>query len=118
MAIDRFHQLLPRIDLAPGFAGVANWLLAGGSPGAGVAAFQVPITTRLGGTLIEVTTKENVARAHGEGYAWQNWFSGEDRDSPAMWRSLVATCVDGIMTSRPVALEKVLRSARRPADCR
>ena len=68
--------------------------------------------------LIEVTTKEDVARAHGEGYAWQNWFSGDDRDAPATWRSLVAMCVAGIMSSRPVALEKVLRSARRPADCR
>ena len=117
-AIDHFHQLLPRIDVAPGLTGVANWLLAGGSPGPGVAAFQVPITTRLGGTLVEVTTKENVARAHREGYAWQNWFSGDDRDEPATWRWLVETCVDGIMTSRPVALERVLRSARRPADCR
>jgi glycerophosphoryl diester phosphodiesterase len=117
-ALDRFHELLPRIDLSPGFDGVANWLLAGGSPGAGVVAFQVPITTRLGETLLEVTTKANVARAHGEGYAWQNWFSGDDRDAPGTWRSLVDICVDGIMTSRPVALEKVLRAKRPPADCR
>ena len=117
-ALDRFHSLVPRIDLSPGIEGVANWLLAGGSPGAGVVVFQVPITTRVGGTLIEVTTKANVARAHSEGYAWQNWFSGDDRDAPASWRSLVETCVDGIMTSHPTALEKVLRQKRPPADCR
>jgi glycerophosphoryl diester phosphodiesterase len=116
-AVDRFHELVPRIDLAPGIAGVANWLLAGGSPGPGVVAFQVPITFRFGGALLEVTTAENVARAHREGYAWQNWFSGEDRDAPATWRSLVDTCVDGIMTSRPRALERVLRSATRPSTC-
>jgi glycerophosphoryl diester phosphodiesterase len=116
-AVDRFHELVPRIDLAPGIAGVANWLLAGGSPGPGVVAFQVPITFRFGGALLEVTTAENVARAHREGYAWQNWFSGEDRDAPATWRSLVDTCVDGIMTSRPRALERVLRSATRPSSC-
>jgi glycerophosphoryl diester phosphodiesterase len=117
-ALERFHALVPRIDLAPGFDGVASWLLAGGSPGAGVVAFQVPITTRVGGTLLEITTKANVARAHGEGYAWQNWFSGDDRDAPGTWRSLVDMCVDGIMTSHPVALERVLRTKRPPADCR
>jgi glycerophosphoryl diester phosphodiesterase len=117
-ALERFHAFVPRVDLSPGIEGVASWLLAGGSPGAGVVVFQVPITTRLGGTLIEVTTKANVARAHSEGYAWQNWFSGDDRDAPGTWRSLVATCVDGIMTSHPAALEKVLRRERPPADCR
>ena len=117
-AVDRFHELLPKIDLAPGIPGVANWLLAGGSPGPGVAAFQVPITFRLAGTLIEVTTTENVARAHAEGYAWQNWFSGDDRDAPASWRRLVDMCVDGIMTASPVALERVLERKRRPDSCR
>jgi hypothetical protein len=36
--------------------------LGGGSPGPGVVAFQVPITFKLGETLLEVTTPENVAR--------------------------------------------------------
>jgi glycerophosphoryl diester phosphodiesterase len=116
-AVDRFHELVPRIDVSPGTAGVANWLLAGGSPGDGVAAFQVPITFRQGGTLLQVTTPENVARAHDEGYAWQNWFSGDDRDAPATWRRLIDMCVDGIMTSRSSALEKVLRRHERSAAC-
>jgi glycerophosphoryl diester phosphodiesterase len=116
-AIDRFHELVPRIDVAPGVDGVARWLV-GGSPGAGVAAFQVPITTRVGGALIPVTTEANVVRAHRDGYAWQNWFSGDDRDEPSTWRSLVELCVDGIMTSRPVALERVLRPGRQSAGCR
>ena len=117
-AVDRFHELMPKIDLAPGIPGVAGWLLAGGSPGPGVAAFQVPITFLFAGTLLEVTTKENVARAHAEGYAWQNWFSGEDRDAPASWRRLVDMCVDGIMTASPVARERVLERKRRPDSCR
>jgi glycerophosphoryl diester phosphodiesterase len=116
-AIDRFHALVPRIDVSPGIAGAANWLLAGGSPGDGVAAFQVPITFEQNGTLLQVTTPENVARAHREGYAWQNWFSGNDRDAPATWRSLIDMCVDGIMTSRSRALERVLRRHARPAAC-
>ena len=116
-AVDRFHELVPRIDLSPGITGAASWLLSGGSPGEGVAAFQVPITFEFGGTVIEVTTPDNVARAHREGYAWQNWFSGDDRDAPATWRRLIDMCVDGIMTSRSTALERVLRRHERPAAC-
>jgi glycerophosphoryl diester phosphodiesterase len=116
-AVDRFHELLPRIDVAPGIAGAANWLLSGGSPGDGVVAFQVPITLEQNGTILQVTTPENVARAHREGYAWQNWFSGNDRDAPATWRNLIDMCVDGIMTSRSRALERVLRDHERPASC-
>jgi glycerophosphoryl diester phosphodiesterase len=116
-AVDRFHELVPRIDVAPGIDGAANWLLAGGSPGEGVAAFQVPITFRLGESKIEVTTPENVARAHREQYAWHNWFSGDDRDAPATWRRLIDMCVDGIMTSRSRALERVMREHERPSAC-
>jgi glycerophosphoryl diester phosphodiesterase len=116
-AVDRFHELLPRIDLAPGIAGASAWILGGGSPGPGVVAFQVPITFDLGGTLVPVTTPENVARAHDEGYAWQNWFSGNDRDAPGTWPDLVEMCVDGIMTARPRALERVLARTKRPAAC-
>jgi glycerophosphoryl diester phosphodiesterase len=116
-AVDRFHELLPRIDLAPGTDGAAAWLLAGGSPGPGVVAFQVPITFNFGGTPLQVTTAENVARAHSEGYAWQNWFSGDDRDAPGTWRKLIDMCVDGTMTSHPRAFERVLRKHERPASC-
>jgi glycerophosphoryl diester phosphodiesterase len=117
-AVDRFHALVPRIDVSPGIAGASNWILSGGSPGDGVAAFQVPITFELGNTILDITTKQNVARAHAQGYAWQNWFSDNDSDSPGTWRRLVDMCVDGIMTSRPVALERVLSSKMAPSACR
>ena len=116
-AVDRFHELDPRIGVAPGIGGAANWLLAGGSPGPGVVAFQVPITTVFAGSLLQVTTADNVARAHRDGYAWQNWFDTNDRDAPATWRRLIDMCVDGTMTSRPIAFERVLRHHLRPAAC-
>jgi glycerophosphoryl diester phosphodiesterase len=116
-AVDRFHELVPKIDLAPGIDGFASWLTSK-SPGRGVVAFQVPITYLFGGTLLSITTPENVARAHSEGYAWHNWFGDDDRDDPATWRRLIDMCVDGTMTSRPRAYEKVLRSHKRPASCR
>jgi glycerophosphoryl diester phosphodiesterase len=115
-AVDRFHELVPAIDVAPGFTGAANWL-AGGSPGPGVVALQVPIIFRYAGTPIEVTTADNVARAHREGFAWQNWFSADDSDAPTTWRRLIDMCVDGIMTSRTRSLEQVLRAHERPASC-
>jgi glycerophosphoryl diester phosphodiesterase len=115
-AVDRFHKLLPRIDVAPGIAGFGAWL-GMNSPGPGVVAFQVPITFTFGGTPLEITTAAAVARAHQEGYAWQNWFGNGDSDAPATWRELIDMCVDGTMTSRPRAYEKVLRAHKRPASC-
>jgi glycerophosphoryl diester phosphodiesterase len=115
-AVDRFHQLDPKIDVAPGIGGFAAWL-GSNSPGPGVVAFQVPITYRFGNDLLEITTAQNIARAHDEGYAWQNWFGDGDPDAPAAWRKLIDLCVDGTMTSRPRAYEKVLRAHKRPASC-
>jgi glycerophosphoryl diester phosphodiesterase len=116
-AVDRFHELVPRIDLAPAITGFASWL-TGSSPGPAVAALEPPITYDFGGSQVDLTTAANVARAHREGYAWQNWFSDQDSDSPATWRKLIDMCVDGTMTSRPRAYEKVLRAHPRPASCR
>ena len=116
-AVDRFHELAPKVDLAPGITGAASWLLSGGSPGPGVVAFQVPITFIFGGTKLDITTADNVARAHREGYAWQNWFSNEDRDAAGTWRNLIDMCVDGTMTSHPRAYERVLRKHKRPGSC-
>ncbi len=117
-AVDLFHTLRPALPLAPGIDGSAAFLLGGGSPGAGVVAFQLPITFVFGGSLLNVTTAENVAKAHAAGYAWQNWFGDGDPDAPSSWTNLVAWCVDGIMTSKPVALEKTLRATSSPAACR
>jgi glycerophosphoryl diester phosphodiesterase len=115
-AVDRFPKLLPRIGVAPGIAGFGAWL-GMSSPGPGVVAFQVPITFVFGGTELEITTAEAIARAHSEGYAWQNWFGNGDPDAPATWRELIDMCVDGTMTSHPRAYEKVLRAHERPASC-
>ena len=115
-AVDRFHELAPAIALAPGVDGAAAWLLGGGSPGEGVAAFQLPITYEVGGQRVAVTTAENVARAHREGYAWHTWLS-DDGESVQTWRTLIDQCVDGVMTSRPVAFERTLRKHRAPGAC-
>ena len=111
-AVDRFHQLVPALPVAPGIAGAASWLLAGGSPGPGVAAFQLPITYVLGAKTLQIGSAANIARAHAEGYAWHSWFGDDDPDAPATWRRLIAWHADGVMTARPVAFERVLRATR------
>jgi glycerophosphoryl diester phosphodiesterase len=107
-AVDRFHQLVPALPVAPGIRGAANWLLGGASPGDGVVAFQLPITYKLGDQTLQITTKDNVARAHREGYAWHTWLS-DDGESPTIWGSLLDIGVDGVMTAKPKAFAALLR---------
>ncbi|MGZ6694195.1 MAG: glycerophosphodiester phosphodiesterase family protein [Solirubrobacteraceae bacterium] len=107
-AVDRFHELRPNISVAPGIGGSGDYLLGGKSPGPGVVAFQLPITYALNGQNVTVTTADRVARAHRDGYAWQVWFGDDDPDTPATWRKLISWHVDGVMTSRPKAFEKIL----------
>ena len=116
-AVDRFHALLPRFALAPGVDGDAAWILNNQSPGPGVVAFQVPITYKLGTTLLQISTPGNVARAHRAGYGWQTWFADQDVDGPASWGKLIDACVDGVMTARPVAFQRFRRSHREPSSC-
>jgi glycerophosphoryl diester phosphodiesterase len=115
-AVDRFHALAPAIPVAPGIGGSASFLLGGASPGDGVVAFQLPITYELNGQTLDITTADNVARAHQAGYAWHTWLS-DDGESPATWTKLIDWCVDGVMTARPVAFEKTLKAHARPASC-
>jgi glycerophosphoryl diester phosphodiesterase len=116
-AVDRFHELAPRVGVAPGITGVAGWVLDGTAPASGTVAFQIPVTFKFGQTVFNVTTAENVDRAHKEGYAVHTWFSGDDIDGPETWPTLVDRCTDGIMTSHPVQLERTLKSHRPPRAC-
>jgi glycerophosphoryl diester phosphodiesterase len=115
-AVNRFHELAPKIPVAPGIGGTADWLLGGKSPGDGVVAFQLPITYEFGGQTLSITNADNVAHAHRDGYAWHTWLS-DDGESPKTWTQLIDWCVDGVMTAQPAAFEKVLAHHRRPAAC-
>ncbi|MBX5440582.1 MAG: glycerophosphodiester phosphodiesterase [Solirubrobacteraceae bacterium] len=106
-AVDRFHELAPRIGVAPGIDGTAAFLLGGGSPGDGVVALQIPITFRFGGQLLTITTADTVTRAHDAGYAVHVWLSNDTEDR-ATYERLLDLCVDGIMAARPSELERLL----------
>ena len=113
-AVDRFHELVPEVALAPGVDGIARFLLAGESPGPGVVALQVPITFN----GLEVTTPESVFQAHRAGYAVHVWLSN-DEEGRRVYDRLLDMCVDGIMAAAPEALERRLRKrqARRFDPC-
>jgi glycerophosphoryl diester phosphodiesterase len=68
--------------------------------------------------MVEVSSADFIAKAHAAGYAWQNWFSGDDSDSAVDWAKMVQRCADGIMTAYPVALEKFLKKTKSPAACK
>jgi glycerophosphoryl diester phosphodiesterase len=115
-AVDRFHALAPAIPLAPGIDGAAGWILSDKPPGEGVVAFQLPITYSIGSQAIAVTTPDNVARAHRQGFAWHTWLS-DDGESRQTWTNLIDWCVDGVMTAKPVAFERLLKAHPAPAAC-
>ena len=105
-AVDRFHELAPEIDIAPGLNGLVGYFLNGQPmPNAdAVVAIQVP--TRFGD--LDVLTPERVEQAHRAGWAVHIWLSGNE-ENKRVYNDLLDHCVDGIMPARPTALEQVLR---------
>lgn len=118
-AVDLFHTLAPKISLAPGISGSADFLLKAIRPTQGSVVFQLPITYDYPGLgLVTVANQAFIDAAHKAGYAWHVWFGDQDVDGPESWKKLIGLCVDGIMTARPVALEKVMKATPSPASCR
>ena len=105
-AVNRFHELAPEIDIAPGLNGLVDYFLNDKPmPDAdAVVAIQVP--TKFGD--LEVLTPERVLQAHRAGWAVHIWLSGNE-ENRRVYNDILDHCVDGIMPARPVALEKVLR---------
>jgi glycerophosphoryl diester phosphodiesterase len=117
-AVDLFHSLVPGLDTAPGVDGAAAYLLGNVPLPPGSVAMQMPITYDLGDQTLAISTAANVQKAHEDGYAWQTWMSGNAEDTQATWQTLIGDCVDGIMTARPVALERMLKAQRVPGPGR
>jgi glycerophosphoryl diester phosphodiesterase len=105
-AVNRFHELAPEIDIAPGIDGLVGYFLNGDPmPNAdAVAAIQVP--TVFGD--LQVLTPERVVQAHRAGWAVHIWLSGNE-ENKRVYNDLLDHCIDGIMPARPTALEQVLR---------
>lgn len=117
-AVDRFHEVAPKISLAPGITGIENLLLKGANPSPGWVAVQLPLTRMYNGSRIDLANDGFMKLVHGKGLAWHSWFDNADTDGPTDWKKLVNLCADGIMTSRPKALEKFLKANKPPAACK
>jgi glycerophosphoryl diester phosphodiesterase len=113
-AVDAFHAAAPLILVAPGIGGMASYILAGGSPGDGVRAFQVPLKFTVGSTTLDVATPELVSRAHGDGYAVHVWLDGSEEENEATYARVLDMCADGVMTAHPTRFERFLRTRRPP----
>jgi glycerophosphoryl diester phosphodiesterase len=105
-AVNRFHELAPEIDIAPGVNGLVDYFLDDKPmPNAdAVAAIQVP--TKFGD--LQVLTPERVLQAHRSGWAVHIWLSGNE-ENKRVYNDILDHCVDGIMPARPVELEEVLQ---------
>jgi len=103
-AIATFHELAPRIGLAPGLNALVAYFLTGQRPPEGTVAVQIPV--QFNG--LPVATPEFVARAHADGYAVHVWFSGTAPEDEATYNSLIDRCVDGLMPALPTLLERIL----------
>ena len=118
-AVDRFHALAPAIPVAPGVDGAAAFLLrAAARPATASSRSSSRSPTSSAAQKLDVTNAgERRQGARATGYAWHTWLS-DDGESPATWRQLIDWCVDGVMTARPVAFERVLRAHPAPEACR
>jgi glycerophosphoryl diester phosphodiesterase len=104
-AVAEFHRLAPRVALAPGLQGLTNYFFGGVRPIEGTLALQVPVTYQ----GIPIATPEFIARAHADGYAVHVWFSGTAPEDEPTYNSLIDACADGLMSSWPKMMERLLR---------
>ncbi|MFD0743643.1 glycerophosphodiester phosphodiesterase [Phytohabitans flavus] len=112
LAVAEFHRLAPKVALAPGMQGLIGYFTAGVRPIDGTVALQIPVTYQ----GIPVATPEFVARAHADGYAVHVWFSGTAPEDVPTYNRLIDACADGLMSSWPSVMERLLdeRHIRRP----
>jgi glycerophosphoryl diester phosphodiesterase len=103
-AVALFHQLAPRIPIAPGSGELIAYFLAGVRPIDGTVALQIPVQF----SGIPVATPEFIARAHADGYAVHVWFSGSAPEDEAAYNALINACADGVMAAWPTLLEQIL----------
>ena len=103
---------MPEVPVAPGIAGVAQFMATGIAP-PGTVALQVPPAF----SGLTIMTPDFVRRAHDAGYAVHVWFSGQE-ESERVYREMLDMGADGLMPAKPGALERELcaRNTGRPAD--
>ena len=122
-AVDLFSKIAPAMPTAPAIAGDYAYLFSNFAsrkmPSSQTVAFQVPNSFYVSSADLFATGIANcswIGRAHGDGYAWHQWFGSSYLTHPADtdgigtggndggWKYLLDRRVDGIMTAKPKAL--------------
>ena len=123
-AVDLFTTIATKIPTAPGIAGdLAFFWSSNPTAAPKTVAFQVPNQYSISGTVIrDIANCGYIGMAHTRGYAWHQWFANEDIDGIGTgvrgtdghfdggWKYLLDRRVDGIMTARPTALVKYMKT--------
>nr|WP_246345534.1 glycerophosphodiester phosphodiesterase [Conexibacter arvalis] len=107
VAVDRFHQKAPKIDVAPGVDGISGFLLGGQPAPRGTKALQIPIRYSFGPVTLDVVTREHVEKARRAGYAVHVWLD-KSEENDEVYGMLADLCVDGVMTAEPTRYEAFL----------
>lgn len=102
-AVARFHELAPAFGTAPGLVSASAYVTTGIPPQGDHEAVQIPVQFQ----GVPAATPAFVARAHADGFA-VHVFPDHEEESNALYRELLAMCVDGIMTAYPSRYERFL----------
>jgi glycerophosphoryl diester phosphodiesterase len=106
--IAQFQRLAPTVSTSPGQTASTNFFLGKPMP-AGFQVLQLPYRYELGGKTVTVITPSLISRAHAAGLAVWVWDQGAT-PGKALYRSLIALGVDGILASKPSDLLAVLHA--------
>jgi len=126
-AVDLFNRLAPNIPTAPGIEGDYTYLFSNFAsrkmPSAQTVAFQVPNSFYVNGFwATQIANCNWIGRAHGDGYAWHEWFGSGYQEHPGDvdgigngttdggWHYLLDRRIDGIMTAKPKALVAYMKT--------
>lgn len=107
--LDAFKQMAPDVATSAGRQGVTDFF-TGRKPLPGQQILDVPPFYDLGGTRIEVVTKQFVDDAHANGMAVWVWMDSGDEENATFYGHLIDLGVDGILAARPSVLMGVVRA--------
>lgn len=105
--VEYVRTLLPEVATSPGVDGVQQFFFDR-KPQPDHQILQVPPTYDLGGTTVEVVTKEFVDDAHEAGLAVWVWMNGREQENAEFYDRLLDLGVDGILGAAPSVAREVI----------
>ena len=94
-----FHGLEPTVEMSPGFAASAAFILGDTPLPDGMRILQLP--PRVDGFDAEVLSAENIAKAHAGGYVIWVWPNNRDLENRAAYDQFLRDGIDGLNVNFP-----------------